>query len=78
MLNELDGLAKGSKVGQYDSAEHANMVRTNAEAAVKAIEAEFVARNSHCKAMTSKGTMMDTIAYRSEETVEVVSLLFSS
>ena len=78
MLNELDGLAKGSKVGQYDSVEHANMVRSNAEAAVRTVEEEFAARNSHWKAMTSKGSMMDTIAFRSEETVEVVIIFYLS
>lgn len=71
-MNELDGLAKGSRAGQYDSLEHAQMVRANAEAAVRAVEAEFAARNSHWKALTSKGSMLDTIAYRSEETAEVV------
>ena len=74
MINELDGLAKGSKEGQYDTAEHAVMVRSGAESAIRFLEAEFESRGGHIRAMTSKGTTMDTIAFRSEESMETVSL----
>ena len=73
MINELDGLAKGSRVGQYDNAEHAATVKEGAIQAVSYLEAQFGARNQHLRALTSKGTPMDTISFRSEETSEDVS-----
>ncbi len=71
MINELDGLAKGVREGYYDSVEHAEMVHQNSTAAVFYLEEQFGSRNPHVKALTSKGTVMETIAFRSEETSTV-------
>ena len=67
VINELDGLAKGSREGQYDSQDHADKVTDRAGQTVQFLEAEFEQKNSHLKAQTSKGTTMETIAFRSEE-----------
>ncbi|XP_041347433.1 telomerase-binding protein EST1A-like [Gigantopelta aegis] len=68
VINELDGLAKGSREGQYDSPDHAWMVKQCAKQAVAFLEAEFEKKNSHLRAQTSKGSTLETIAFRSEET----------
>ena len=67
VINELDGLAKGSKDGQYSTPQHANKVRKTAEESVSFLEAEFDKKNSHLKTQTSKGNVLDTISFRSEE-----------
>ncbi|KAK3084840.1 hypothetical protein FSP39_019998 [Pinctada imbricata] len=67
VINELDGLAKGSREGHYDSQEHANKVRERSKQTVQLLEAEFEKKNSHLKAQTSKGSTLETIAFRSEE-----------
>ena len=76
VITELDGLSKGSKEGQYDSFEHAEKVRKRAQSTVEFLEREFEARNSHLRAITSKGNVMDTIAFRSEEVTMGVSGAF--
>ena len=43
------------------------MVQTGASDAISYLEKLFEARNSHVRALTSKGTVLDTIAFRSEE-----------
>ncbi|XP_033747838.1 LOW QUALITY PROTEIN: telomerase-binding protein EST1A-like [Pecten maximus] len=68
VINELDGLAKGSRMGQYDSQEHANKVKKSAEETIRYLEAEFQKKNNHLRAQTSKGNIMETISFRSEET----------
>lgn len=67
MINELDGLAKGSKDGQNSTQQHANRVRKTSEESVQFLEAEFEKKNSHLKTQTSKGNILETIAFRSEE-----------
>lgn len=67
VINELDGLAKGSKEGQYDSADQANKVRERSKQTVEFLEEEFEKKNSHLKALTSKGNVLETISFRSEE-----------
>lgn len=67
VINELDGLSKGSKEGQYDSVEHAHMVQRQATAAVAILEEEFDHKNAHLRAQTAKGSILDTIAFRSED-----------
>ena len=68
-MNELDGLAKGSRVGQYATAEHAAMVQRSAAAAVTFLEEQFASskQTSHLRILTAKGSVLHTIAYRSEE-----------
>lgn len=75
MINELDGLAKNLKESCYDTIEQAQMVRTAAEMAVEFLEAEFERRNHHLRAITSKGSTLDTIAFRSEEPQDAVSFI---
>ncbi|XP_005096140.1 telomerase-binding protein EST1A [Aplysia californica] len=67
VINELDGLSRGARDQQYDSPDHANMVKTQASQAVQFLEAEFEVKNSHLRAQTAKGTVLETIAFRSEE-----------
>lgn len=67
MISELDGLSKGSKEGQYDSFEHADKVKRNAKATVEYLEKEFEGQNSLLRAITNQGSVMNTIAFRSEE-----------
>ena len=67
MINELDGLAKGSKDGQYSTPQHANKVKKTAEESVEFLETEFDKKNSHLRTQTSKGNILETIAFRSEE-----------
>jgi protein SMG6 len=74
VINELDGLSKGCRDRQYEFAEHADMVRTGARAAMGFLEKEFESRNSSLRALTSEGTVMDTIAFRSEQSKDVVCI----
>lgn len=74
VINELDGLARNPKENCYDTIEHAEMVRMGAEKAVEFLEAEFERRNQHLKAVTSKGSILETIAFRSEEPLNAVCL----
>ncbi|XP_074640176.1 telomerase-binding protein EST1A-like [Tubulanus polymorphus] len=67
VINELDGLALGAQNDKYSNAEHAAQVRKGAKAAVSYLQTEFQTRNSRIKAMTAKGNLLDTIAFRSEE-----------
>jgi len=70
---ELDRLSRGSKDRHYDSPEHAEMLRSGAQKAVTFLENGFDARNSHLRALTSEGTTLDTIAFRSEQLKDLVS-----
>ena len=76
MITELDGLAKGSREGQYDCSEHARNVRLRAEQTIAYLEHEFSARHSHLRALTAMGNELDTIAFRSEETSGKVWITF--
>ncbi|CAG5135543.1 unnamed protein product, partial [Candidula unifasciata] len=67
VINELDGLARGARDHQYDSPDHAHMVKSQAQAAIEFLEAEFEMKNPHLRAQTSKGSILETIAFRSEE-----------
>ena len=73
----MDGLAQGSKTGQYESEEHARKVKQRAKATIDYLELEFEKKNSHLKAQTSKGSTLETIAFRSEETDKSVSIVMS-
>lgn len=72
VVNELDGLAKGSQHGRGnhhndDSPEHTSMVMRHATQALMYLENEFKARNSQLRVQTSKGSVLETLAFRSEE-----------
>ena len=74
MITELDGLAKGTKDSPQHSRTHTQMVSDHAHAAVAFLEQQFAARNNYLRAITSRGTVMDTILFRSEDIQEEVSL----
>ncbi|KAK0058798.1 telomerase-binding protein EST1A [Biomphalaria pfeifferi] len=67
VINELDGLARGARDKQYDSPDHAHMVKTQSQAAIDFLESEFEKKNPNLKALTAKGSTLETIAFRSEE-----------
>ncbi|KAK7088741.1 hypothetical protein V1264_022624 [Littorina saxatilis] len=71
VLNELEGLAKGAgqKTGRShdDSPEHITMVTRHANQALTYLETEFKAKNCHLRVQTSKGSILETLAFRSEE-----------
>ncbi|KAL5017254.1 hypothetical protein ScPMuIL_006843 [Solemya velum] len=68
VINELDGLAKGGKEGNYDSTEHAVKVKVRAKETIEYLEEKFEKKHPHLRAQTSKGSLLETIAFRSEET----------
>ena len=76
VINELDGLAKGSREGQYNDPIHAYQVQTGACSAIQYLEDQFDCSNKHVRALTGKGTVMDTITFRSEESSNKVGLSF--
>nr|XP_006818059.1 PREDICTED: telomerase-binding protein EST1A-like [Saccoglossus kowalevskii] len=67
VINELDGLAKGSREGQFADSMHAQRVQEAANAAVSFLEDEFERYNNRMRAVTSRGSVLDTIAFRSED-----------
>ena len=81
MLNELDGLAKGGgqSTGHHldDSPEHITMVTRHANQALAYLEREFKAKNCHLRVQTSKGSVLETLAFRSEESDNSVSRTLS-
>ena len=74
-------MARGSRShdDHQESKAHVQMVQSQASAAVVYLEEQFESRNSHIRALTSKGSVLDTITFRSEETTEGVrfNVLFS-
>lgn len=80
VLNELDGLAKGGgqSTGHHldDSPEHITMVTRHANQALAYLEHEFKAKNCHLRVQTSKGSVLETLAFRSEESDNSVSMDF--
>ncbi|XP_038058981.1 telomerase-binding protein EST1A-like [Patiria miniata] len=67
VINELDGLGKGSRDDLHDDPNQAYRVQQGAGSAIRCLEEKFEQRNKYLRALTSKGSVMDTIAYRSEE-----------
>lgn len=67
-------MAKGARDKQYDSPDHARMVKTQAVAAVEFLEAEFEVKNPNLRAQTAKGSILETISFRSEESDGTVSI----
>ena len=81
VINELDGLARGVKEGHQqqlqqgasspeEQAEHARLVQSQAQAAITFLEDEFEAKNPNLRALTSRGSVLETIAFRSEESAD--------
>ncbi|CAH1244302.1 SMG6 [Branchiostoma lanceolatum] len=67
VINELDGLARGSKPGLDKTSGHAQKLQQGAMLAVQFLEDQFSHHDSHLRALTSKGTSLDTIAFRNED-----------
>ncbi|GFN92827.1 telomerase-binding protein est1a [Plakobranchus ocellatus] len=79
VINELDGLARGAKENQQsrqgttspeEQAEHARLVQSQAQAAISFLEDEFEAKNPNLRALTARGSVLETIAFRSEEAAD--------
>ncbi|KAG1657886.1 Telomerase-binding protein EST1A [Nymphon striatum] len=68
VIGELDGLAKGSANSSVESVDpNKTKLAENAALAIAFLEAKFGKKDSHMKAITSKGSILDTIAFRSED-----------
>lgn len=70
MVNELYGLARGTRQGPHQSPDHSQKVALAARAAVSYLEERFDHRESKLKAITSRGSVMDTISFRSEDVTD--------
>ncbi|XP_026862235.2 telomerase-binding protein EST1A isoform X2 [Electrophorus electricus] len=68
VITELDGLAKGLECRDGEPAAHARLVQEQAKAAVAFLEKGFEAREPGLRALTSRGSQLESIAFRSEDT----------
>ncbi|XP_062869645.1 telomerase-binding protein EST1A isoform X2 [Trichomycterus rosablanca] len=71
VITELDGLAKGQESRDRESVEeaaHARLVQESAKAAVTFLEKGFESREPGLRALTSRGSQLESIAFRSEDT----------
>ncbi len=69
VINELDKLGKSLNTlsNEHDSTEHAEYVQTSARKAILYLTQKFEKRERNLKAMTSQGSILETITFRSEE-----------
>ena len=67
VINELEKLAKSISNYNDDSIEHAEMVQRNAKKAMEFLHEKFEKRERNLKALTSQGSTLETIQFRSEE-----------
>ena len=67
VINELDKLAKSISNYNDDSIEHAEYVQRNARKSIQFLTMKFEKRERNLKALTSQGSVMETIQFRSEE-----------
>lgn len=67
VINELDKLAKSICNYNDDSVEHAEMVQRNAKLSMQYLNERFEMRERNLKALTSQGSVLETIQFRSEE-----------
>lgn len=67
VINELDKLAKSISNYNDDSIEHAEYVQRNARKSIQYLTTKFEKRERNLKALTSQGSVMETITFRSEE-----------
>ncbi|CAN7984913.1 unnamed protein product [Ixodes hexagonus] len=70
VVNELYGLARGTRQGPHQSPDHSQKVALTARAAVSYLEERFDHREPKLKAITSRGSVMDTISFRSEDVTD--------
>ena len=67
VINELDKLSKSIANCNDDSIEHAEYVKYNACQAIRYLNEKFDKRERNLKALTSQGSVLETIQFRSEE-----------
>ena len=67
VINELDKLSKSIANCNDDSIEHAEYVKSNANQAISYLNVKFDKRERNLKALTSQGSVLETIQFRSEE-----------
>ncbi len=67
VINELDKLSKSISNYNDDSIEHAEYVQKSAKKAIKYLNEKFDKREKNLKALTSEGSVLETIQFRSEE-----------
>ena len=67
VINELDKLSKSISNYNDDSIEHAEYVQKSAKKAIKFLNEKFDKREKNLKALTSEGSVLETIQFRSEE-----------
>lgn len=68
VVNELHGLGRGgSRPGVPSPPDHCEKVGSSARAAMAYLEERFAQREPKLRAITIRGTVMDTISYRSED-----------
>lgn len=67
VINELDKLSKSISNYNDDSLEHAQYVQRSAKKAIQFLNDKFDKRDRNIKAITSQGSILETIQFRSEE-----------
>lgn len=67
VVSELDKLAKSIASWTDDSLEHAEYVQRRAREALAYLDHRFESRQRNIKAMTSQGSVLETIQFRTEE-----------
>lgn len=76
VINELEKLAKSISNYNDDSIEHAEYVQRNARKSIGYLNEKFEKRQRNIKAITSQGTVLETIQFRTEEICKpVISLI---
>ncbi|RNA08050.1 telomerase-binding EST1A isoform X1 [Brachionus plicatilis] len=70
VLSELEKLAKSISNLFDDSQEHAEYLQKNAKRAIEFLNSKFEKRERNIKAMTSQGSILETIQFRTEEVVK--------
>eukprot|EP00124_Ichthyophonus_hoferi_P000744 Ihof_evm4s30 gene=Ihof_evmTU4s30 len=66
VINELYGLTKGTLIKPGADPIHVMAVKAVAQEAVQYLEHQFSRSNPHLRAMTTRGTMLTTIKFRTE------------
>lgn len=67
MINELDGLAKGSET-EHRAGGYARQLQERARKSIEFLEGRFESRDSCMRALTSRGNELESISFRSEDT----------
>lgn len=76
VVSELEKLSKSISNWNDDSIEHAEYVQKNARKAMVYLNEKFEKRQRNIKAMTSQGSVLETIQFRTEEICKPVRWLF--